>query len=983
MRPLSLQIEGFTAFRDRQVVDFEPLDLFVITGPTGAGKTSILDAMVFALYGQVPRLGGKQGTADLISLGQVEARVTFEFSITGKGRFRVARRLSRRAAQSATLEVLDGTGWAPACTGAVRECDRVLREQLGLDFDSFCKAVVLPQGEFHRFLKGDPKERRQVLVSLLGVSYFQKMGDLARSRRKDLAARVQSTEEIVAAQYADATRERVTELERLARAAAGRAAALTAAVAGAEQLAREAADLERRRRALLAQREDLNGAGSELERQVGACRDAEVRSGAAAQTLARAQADAAERRRLAEVAEQRATATEAQFGSLAELAQFAAAAANLAEATSEAGLAGAALTRDEQARVQAADVLDAAQWADTLSLQAREQARDAEQAAATRVQETREHAAALERALTAAARCTEELEAARAHAQRATGAALAARVRADAARGALAGAVEHLEGHRRANGVAELARDLHAGDPCPVCNTPLSAPVAVAADVRDALERARAAETDARAVAERASQESAAADADARAAEAAIPMAQGRLRDALAGHADLEELRERCAAGGRGATDASTSLAELTAGLARAEQAQAATSERLRAAQLALHSLDVRIEASERALVAIEDRRRRATALLATSFGAPPPADVLEQISARRTRVSEALQAAREAHAEVDRTTIACDMARTHRDAAQQQLGALDLTLARLRARVETAQRAVCEQLGDPGAVPEPPEGDGSRADAATALRGWCAQAAAAVQRAAQAASLAGEAATGRVLEITTGLGLAAADAAGAMSLLRDAERGASSDAGRAQSDAEQAAVRAAERAELEQRIRAEREQATILGTLGHELRADRFGEYIVEETLELLATHASHELMRISSDRYSLVPVEGDFLVVDHANADERRSVKTLSGGETFLASLALALALSRHVGELASEGLGTKLEAVFIDEGFGTLDPETLEEVIDALERLRDDELLVGVISHVPALADRVRSGLEVHTVEGRSTITPTSGA
>ena len=210
MRPLSLAIEGFTAFRDRQEIDFEPLELFVITGPTGAGKTSILDAMVFALYGQVPRLGGKQGTTDLVSLGTVQARVLFEFSIEGKGRYRVARRLKRRAAQTATLERLDGDAWVSACErGGVRECDRVLNELLGLDFDSFCKAVVLPQGEFHRFLKGDPNERRQVLVSLLGVSYFQRMGAIARERQSDLSSKVERTEEILTEQYAEATAERV------------------------------------------------------------------------------------------------------------------------------------------------------------------------------------------------------------------------------------------------------------------------------------------------------------------------------------------------------------------------------------------------------------------------------------------------------------------------------------------------------------------------------------------------------------------------------------------------------------------------------------------------------------------------------------------------------------------------------------------------------------------------------------------------------
>ena len=164
----------------------------MITGPTGAGKTSILDAMVFALYGQVPRLGGKHGTTDLVSLGAAQARIEFEFTIKDKGRFRVARRLNRKSPQSGTLERLDGDVWVSACErSGVRECDRVLTELLGLDYDSFCKAVVLPQGEFHRFLKGDPAERRQVLVSLLGVSYFQRMGAIAREHHSDLSSKVE------------------------------------------------------------------------------------------------------------------------------------------------------------------------------------------------------------------------------------------------------------------------------------------------------------------------------------------------------------------------------------------------------------------------------------------------------------------------------------------------------------------------------------------------------------------------------------------------------------------------------------------------------------------------------------------------------------------------------------------------------------------------------------------------------------------------
>ena len=109
MRPLRLEIEGLTSFRQRQEIDFSGLDLFVITGPTGAGKTSILDAIVLALYGCVPRMGG-QGNRELVSHGEALARVKLEFAV-GKDRYVIARRLFRdsRRSQPPTFERWDGS----------------------------------------------------------------------------------------------------------------------------------------------------------------------------------------------------------------------------------------------------------------------------------------------------------------------------------------------------------------------------------------------------------------------------------------------------------------------------------------------------------------------------------------------------------------------------------------------------------------------------------------------------------------------------------------------------------------------------------------------------------------------------------------------------------------------------------------------------------------------------------------------------------
>jgi len=119
--------------------------------------------------------------------------------------------------------------------------------------------------------------------------------------------------------------------------------------------------------------------------------------------------------------------------------------------------------------------------------------------------------------------------------------------------------------------------------------------------------------------------------------------------------------------------------------------------------------------------------------------------------------------------------------------------------------------------------------------------------------------------------------------------------------------------------------------------------------------------------LATLSSDRYRLDYVDDEFFVVDTWNGEERRSARTLSGGETFLASLALALALSEQVGSLAVTEKA-RLDSLFLDEGFGTLDPETLEVVVEAIEQLGGDGRMVGVITHVSELAARLPVRIEI---------------
>lgn len=168
---------------------------------------------------------------------------------------------------------------------------------------------------------------------------------------------------------------------------------------------------------------------------------------------------------------------------------------------------------------------------------------------------------------------------------------------------------------------------------------------------------------------------------------------------------------------------------------------------------------------------------------------------------------------------------------------------------------------------------------------------------------------------------------------------------------------------------ELEQVRKKRQLEAEKLSKLQSCLRGNAFVEYIAEEQLMQVSQSASQRLRFLTKQRYALeVDSGGGFLIRDDANGGVRRPVSTLSGGETFLASLSLALALSAQI-QLRGQ---YPLQFFFLDEGFGTLDPELLDTVITSLEKLHNDRLSVGIISHVPELRARLPRKLIVVPAE-----------
>jgi exonuclease SbcC len=186
-----------------------------------------------------------------------------------------------------------------------------------------------------------------------------------------------------------------------------------------------------------------------------------------------------------------------------------------------------------------------------------------------------------------------------------------------------------------------------------------------------------------------------------------------------------------------------------------------------------------------------------------------------------------------------------------------------------------------------------------------------------------------------------------------------------------------------AEANRLRDDIAAATERRQVADTLARHLDAKHFEKWLLDEAVHRLASGATQILGELSNHAYSLSvdPRTNAFTVVDHTNASQTRPARTLSGGETFLASLSLALALADQVAELAVGG-AARLESLFLDEGFGALDADTLDVVATALDELGARGRMVGVVTHIRELAERLPVQFEVRKAGGIASVTRTAG-
>ncbi|NES38552.1 SMC family ATPase, partial [Micromonospora sp. PPF5-17] len=267
MRPMRLDMAGFTVFREETTVDFTDADFFALVGPTGSGKSTVLDAICFALYGTVPRWGGARGLGNALAPSATEARVRLVFESAGDRYVatRVVRRDGRGAVKTANagLQLMPpgfdvtklDTGLSPEDLGEVvagtpAEMERAVLDAVGLPYEQFTSCVVLPQGQFADFLHAKPATRQQILVNLLGLGVYEEVQKKATERAGQAEAKLEAVDRMLGG-LADvddgalaAARQRVDRMRELAGAVAAAVPELDRARATAREQATALAALD-------------------------------------------------------------------------------------------------------------------------------------------------------------------------------------------------------------------------------------------------------------------------------------------------------------------------------------------------------------------------------------------------------------------------------------------------------------------------------------------------------------------------------------------------------------------------------------------------------------------------------------------------------------------------------------------------------------------------------------------------------------------
>jgi exonuclease SbcC len=990
-----LELRAIGPYPDLVTIDFAALaasGVFLLEGPTGSGKSTIIDAVVFALYGG---LAGSDASSDRLHSQHadpaVEPFVELVFE-TGAGTYRVRRtpqydrpkqRGTGTVKQQASVQLFrlaaptDVAG--EPMSSRIPEVGVEIARIVGLDRAQFLQTVVLPQGEFARFLRSPGEDRRKLLQSLFGTQVYDRTADELAARRRAVQAEVEGADDRVrdalarfaqAADLSEADESVVPGTVASLRATADAAGAARTAAAAAATVATEhersvtarAAALERRA-ALLRRQALLDDDAPAIEQARAAVATAEraARVAAVADGLdaaaVRADDTAAAAARLRDqhalravdaqqVARRRDTLTDA-LSDVRHLVAVEADADTRRTAIAEATTTASRLTDDlaaldtalEARPTERARIVEAARTASTTAADA-----DAAAHEVARVQSLRADLAARDRAE-----------------QRVAG---AEHVVADARRRATEAldAERSLRERRIAGLAGELGAALTPGDPCPVCGSTAHPSVAAPQDDHPTIQAVESA-GDATRLADQQLADAAADLAVERAEHLRLTDVVGAVDtvalDAMAVAADervraahdaaalvLEHERERTA------HDTATRALERERNDLNARRTVLASTAASDAERLETDLRSVREAIGRLGALLDSDSDSVPVSLRAVVDELDGRLTVLRAVAEADDRAAAAARARDERSAEVAR--VLDEQGFPDVDAARAGLLDPD-TVARFHSSISAAEaeHAVVRAGLDDPAVLQAADDDPEQLDVPTAQ----------AERVRATAEL----------DEATRLAVTAAHRAEAV--------------GQCATEVDRT-VRA--RQETSARSRAVVRLADVAnGVASVNPTGITLGTYVLMRRFEDVVAAANDRLRGMLAGRFTLETSDeresgsrsrrtGLALAVHDHTTDTVRDPRSLSGGETFTVSLCLALGLADVV---QAEAGGVSLGTLFVDEGFGTLDPETLDDVIGQLSRLTAGGRQVGIVSHVEELKQRIPERIAVRrTPAGGSQVTTT---
>ncbi|NUN65997.1 SMC family ATPase [Pseudanabaena biceps] len=991
MRPIELIIEGFTSFRTRQVLDFSSLDLFAITGATGAGKTSLLDAITFALYDRVAQK--PNSSRELVSQGATQLKIELRFEMRQK-QYRALRTWRNRGKtdiKNFLLEELIDDVWDRCATQKVEEI-------IGMDFETFTRVIILPQGQFDEFLKGEASKRREILRQLAGFQIFEQMRKEASDRTSRFKAEREGLELVLEGMQAptiDDVEAKQKELEQLE-------VSIPELDIKTKQN-RKILDAEERLLSQIQQYKQLSIQIGTLQQDADQIQilKTKLHSAQAAHAIAgnwkilqttrqRVQTAIASltnaKQKLANdqtnLEQQQQILKQVQTESLATQALIAEQERKLAIAESlhqQQQQSEAELNRAEQnlqARSQAFSKLEKdTKLAETAFQNATQALQKIELAIAnsprdvSRLEKLHQVSAALsqwqilqnnfakqqqklEQIKNEVNQLTNQLAISQPAIANAESEVTQLNLDIAAAEASNFQALQSSHAHA-------LRTELHDGDLCPVCNNHYvivglpELPAIKLIEIKT-LQQQRELKVN----------QLASLREDRIKVETNLGTSQLQLQAQSQESTDLEHqvqswqlqidqilqtpwtadaiIRDRQAleiqeqAHQKLAQESSASIINLQ----NAETKLNTIRENLQLAELEMQKATHERELRQSQLQGIMQQLQAITAGKSYEILQRETLAQKVELSDRLESVAIAHQQAREnliksesatmtAQQEHDQAIADCDQlelnwqlelsnlniseaeflaaqtSRSQIEAWQQEITTYQRQVQELTTRLQVITEAIADQHTDEQAI--------------LTLRETLNQ-------------------------LEQELQLANESRAAIKAWL------------------EQAHQKCQESQAIEERKLALQSQELTYHTLAQDLQSNKFQEYILDSLQQELASRASVLLQQLSEDRYTLQIESGDYWVSDNWNGGEKRRVRTLSGGETFAASLSMALALSERLS------MGIELGSLFLDEGFGTLDSETLESVTQILESLRQQDRMIGVITHIQSLADRLPTQIHV---------------